>query len=74
MNQTLKRINELARIAKERDLTEEELEERISLRAKYISEFREGFRQTLLKTTVVDKEGNDVTPDKLKKEQEREER
>lgn len=72
MDPTLKRINELAKIAKERQLTEEEIEERLDLRAKYLANFRQGFRQTLLNTKVVDKEGNDVTPEKLKRQQNRE--
>ena len=38
------RINELARIAKERELTEEEKTEQAALRAEYISEFRRTLR------------------------------
>ena len=38
------RINELARIAKERELTEEEKEEREALRAEYIAEVRRQLR------------------------------
>ena len=34
------RINELAHLAKERELTEEELAERAALRAEYIEDFR----------------------------------
>lgn len=71
MDPILVRINELAKIAKERELTNEETKERLELRAKYIADFRKGFRQTLLNTRVVDEEGNDVTPNKLKREQER---
>ena len=41
MEQTkLDRINELARLAKERALTEEELRERDALRKEYIAEWR----------------------------------
>lgn len=65
----LNRINELARISKQRPLTEEELEERKGLREEYIKNFRKGFKNTLLNTTVVDSMGNDVTPKKLKEEQ-----
>lgn len=67
---SLPRINELARIAKERELTPEEIEERDRLRKEYLKEFREGFRQQLLNTKVVDEEGNDITPEKLKKAKE----
>ena len=38
------RINELGRIAKERELTEEEMKEREELRAEYIAEFRRALR------------------------------
>lgn len=38
------RINELGRIAKERELTEEEKAEREALRAEYIAEFRRTLR------------------------------
>ena len=41
------RINELGRIAKERDLTEEELAERQALREEYLAFFRAGLRGTL---------------------------
>ena len=34
------RINQLAHLAKERELTEEELKERAALRAEYIADFR----------------------------------
>lgn len=70
MIESLPRINELARIAKERELTPEEIEERDRLRKEYLKEFREGFRQQLLNTKVVDEEGNDITPEKLKKAKE----
>lgn len=38
------RINELGRLAKERELTEEELTEREELRSEYIAEFRRTLR------------------------------
>lgn len=38
------RINELARIAKERELTEDEKAEQTALRAEYIAEFRRSLR------------------------------
>ncbi|MDY3118153.1 MAG: DUF896 domain-containing protein [Peptoniphilus sp.] len=62
----LKRINELAREAKVRELTEEEIAERDRLRKAYVKIFREGFRQQLLHTKIVDEAGNDITPEKLK--------
>ena len=38
------RINELARLAKERELTEEEKAEQIALRQEYLAEFRRSLR------------------------------
>ena len=45
--ENLDRINELARIAKERALTEEELAERAALRREYLAAFREAAKQQL---------------------------
>lgn len=47
MEETVKRINELARKAKESGLTDEELEERNELRKKYIELFRASMRDQL---------------------------
>ena len=58
----INRINELAKIAKERELTINELKERDELRQIYLKEFRKGFAQTLSGVKVVDEKGNDVTP------------
>ena len=41
-NSKLARINELAKLAKERELTAEELAERDALRKEYIAEWRQG--------------------------------
>lgn len=48
----INRINELARLSKERALTPAEEEERKTLRAQYLKEFRAQTRQ-LLDSTVV---------------------
>ena len=53
----LARINALARLAKERDLTAEELAERDALRKEYIAEWRRGARQVLENTWLVDEKG-----------------
>lgn len=45
--QRIDRINELARIAKERQLTEEELQERDVLRREYINALRENAKSVL---------------------------
>lgn len=55
----LARINELAKIAKERDLTEEELAERAVLRQEFLENFRAGFIQQLSGIKVVTPEDQD---------------
>lgn len=69
MNDIRERINELANKSKTIGLSLSEKEEQKDLREEYIKRFRSSFKNTLLNTTVVDPMGNDVTPDKLKKEQ-----
>lgn len=64
---TINRINELSKKKKEEGLTKEEAKERAELHQKYLDTFREGFKQQIENTKVLDPEGNDVTPDKLKK-------
>lgn len=71
MKDMIKRINELANKSKTVGLTEEEKEEQQKLRQEYLSVFRGNMKNTLLNVKVVDEEGNDVTPEKLKMEQER---
>lgn len=63
------RINELAKIAKERELTPEEKAEREILRKKYLEAVRGSAKNILLNATVKDIDGNDVTPKKLRDEQ-----
>jgi uncharacterized protein YnzC (UPF0291/DUF896 family) len=48
----VQRINELAKIAKERELTPEELQERARLREEYIQEFRRSFSAQLDNTVI----------------------
>ncbi len=66
MKDLINRINQLARKSKLEELTEEEKEEQGQLRKEYIKIFRGNMEHTLLNTKVVDEEGNDVTPEKLK--------
>ncbi len=56
-NSKLERINELARIAKERELTAEEIAERELLRKEYLAEWRLGAEQVLENTWIVDRNG-----------------
>ena len=58
MTEVIARINELARIAKTRALTAEELAERDVLRQRYIASVRENLRGQLDNTYVVDEKGN----------------
>ena len=53
----LDRINELARLAKERELNEEELRERDALRKAYIAEWRQGAIAVLENTYIVTPDG-----------------
>ena len=54
----IERINELARIAKERPLTEAETAERAELRRVYLENFRAAFRQQLDNTVIQREDGS----------------
>ena len=56
-NSKLQRINELARIKKERELTAEELAERDALRKEYIEEWRKGAIEVLEITYIQTPDG-----------------
>ena len=56
-NVKLNRINELARLAKERELTAEELAERDALRKEYLAEWRRGAEQVLENTYIIGPDG-----------------
>lgn len=60
------RINELAKISKERPLSSEEVKEQVELRREYLKQFKEGFKQTLDNVKVVDEKGNEVILKKKK--------
>lgn len=64
--QKIARINELAKKAKTTGLTEKERVEQAELRAEYLRAFRQAMTDTLHSVTVIDPNGNDVTPTKLK--------
>ena len=63
----LKRLNELARIAKERSLTPEETAERETLRREYLADFRKAFSQQLESTVIQYDDGTRVPLSALKK-------
>ena len=53
----IERINELARLSRERELTAEEKQEQQALRQEYVTEFRAQFRSTLENTVIQDPDG-----------------
>ena len=59
------RINELAKKKKTEGLTSAEKVEQAKLREEYI----EGYRRAVEGIKIVDEEGNDVTPEKLRQVQ-----
>ena len=67
IEEKLARINELAKLAKERGLTPEEEAERATLRKEYIAEWRQGALQILENTYLVDENGNKRPLPKKKK-------
>jgi uncharacterized protein YnzC (UPF0291/DUF896 family) len=60
------RINELARKKKTSGLTLAEAKEQSQLRSEYLATFRSAMLDTLTNTKIIDPEGNDVTPEKIK--------
>ncbi len=60
----INRINELAGLAKQRELTADETAERERLRAEYIADWRKGAQATLDNTYII---GTDGIKRKLKK-------
>lgn len=69
-NKYLKRINELAKKAKETGLTDAETKERDELRQKYLAEFRKGMKKILDSTTVEYPDGTKTELKNLKNRQE----
>ncbi|MGT2650481.1 DUF896 family protein [Streptococcus troglodytae] len=67
MEQTkIDRINELARKKKTEGLTGAEKIEQARLREEYIEGYRRSIRHHIEGLKIVDEEGNDITPAKLK--------
>jgi len=67
----LDRINFLANKAKTEGLSQEEMNEQQELRQLYLKTFRQSFKSQMMGMKIVDPDGNDVTPEKLKNEQKR---
>lgn len=63
----LDRISELTRIARERELTPEEQEERADLRRRYIDSFKRSLTSQLDVTYIVDEKGNKTKLERKKK-------
>jgi uncharacterized protein YnzC (UPF0291/DUF896 family) len=66
IEEVIKRINELSKKEKEIGLSTEEKEEQQNLRQEYLKNFRSHFKSHLNNIKVVDEKGKDVTPQKLK--------
>lgn len=64
MEEVIRRINELAALAKQRELTQEEQEERQQLRRKYIDSFKASLTAQLDNVYFVEQDGSQT---KLKK-------
>ncbi|MDL4839535.1 DUF896 domain-containing protein [Aquibacillus rhizosphaerae] len=62
----ISRINELAKKAKNEELNHEEKAEQKKLREEYLQNVRKSFKNQFKSMTVVDPNGDDVTPEKVK--------
>jgi len=62
----LNRINQLAKKAKSEGLTSEEKQEQQQLREEYLQNIRKSFSGTIENMKVIDPNGDDVTPQKVK--------
>lgn len=66
MDETVKRINYLAKKSRTEGLSEKEKEEQAILRQKYIQSFRQGMLNTLNNVYIVDKDGKEKKLEKKK--------
>lgn len=67
----INRINELSKKSKSTGLSIEEAKEQTKLRQEYLSSFRSSMRDTIENVKVIDPEGTDVTPEKVRQAQNR---
>jgi len=66
MDTLLARINELAHKNKAEGLTEAEKSERADLRQQYLKLFKQSFRSQVEMLQVYNKDGKEVTPEKVR--------
>ena len=64
----LDRISHLSRLSRERDLTDEEIKERMELRGQYIAEMRQSLQHTLDHTYIQKPDG---TREKLRRKEDK---
>lgn len=67
----LDRLNELAKKKRDHKINKDELEELTKLRKEFLTNFRNSFKKQIEQTKVIDPEGNDVTPDKIREIQQK---
>ncbi|AYC29330.1 DUF896 domain-containing protein [Paenisporosarcina cavernae] len=60
------RINELSKKSKTTGLSIEEAKEQTTLRKEYLETFRSSMKGMIENVTILDPNGEDVTPDKVK--------
>ena len=65
-DELLKKINELAHKAKAGTITKEEEDQQAELRKEYLKNFRAAFKSQIEMLQVYDKQGNEVTPEKVR--------
>ncbi|CAJ1184262.1 DUF896 domain-containing protein [Companilactobacillus nantensis] len=65
-DELLKKINELAHKAKAGTITKEEEDQQAQLRKEYLKNFRAAFRSQVEMMQVYDKDGKEVTPEKVR--------
>lgn len=67
----IQRINELSKKSKSDGLNSEEKQEQQELRQRYLKAVRTSLKADLMNVKIVDPEGTDVTPEKLKQAKKR---
>ncbi|ATZ18747.1 hypothetical protein ESOMN_v1c03650 [Williamsoniiplasma somnilux] len=67
IEEIVKEINNFFEISKKKELTKEEKNIRDELRKTYINSYKENLISNLKNIKVVDKNGKDITPSKIKK-------